>query len=431
MSAVLTTATWLESAFATAPAFLQQPWLQAFRQQQFEKFLARGLPNRQEEWWKYTNVAYLEKTHFSTPVIPTQAETHPDKYVNSTILLAFENGHFSQEMSNIDLLPPEVILSPLSSAIKTHEHLIKPYLLQQLDGQRHPFIYLNSALMMEGTFLQIPKNCLVPYPIHLLFLNTGQDKFISCPRNVIIAHAGAQVKIIEEHTAGQAEHYFTNVVTELYAYPNARIDYHKLQSEHVTATHIANVRVHQKQNSCVNTFFADNGSHLAREDLTIDLHESGTACHMHGLYLLKQDEQQVDNHIYVGHAATHGTSSMLYKGILNNKSRAVFNGKVHVCPGAQQTHAHQANHNLLLSPAAEVNTKPELEIYADDVKCAHGATVGQLDEDALFYLRARGLEKAVALKLLTQAFTTEVMQKITDSAIRDYIQQRVSSHAEL
>lgn len=431
MSAVLTMAAWLESAFAAAPAFLQQPWLQAFRIQQFDKFLARGLPTRQEEWWKYTNVAYLEKAHFSTSAIPAKAGTHPDKYTNSTILLVFENGHFSQKMSNTHLLPPEVILSPLSSAIRTHEHLIKPYLLQQLDGQRHPFTYLNSALMMEGTFLQIPKNCLVPYPIHLLFLNTGQDKFISCPRNIIIAHAGAQVKIIEEHTVNQAEHYFTNVVTELYAYPNARIDYYKLQSEHVTATHIANVRVHQKQDSFVNTFFADDGSHLAREDLTVDLHESGAVCHMNGLYLLKHDEQQVDNHIYVKHAATHGTSSMLYKGILNNKSRAVFNGKVHAYPGAQQTHAQQANHNLLLSPAAEVNTKPELEIYADDVKCTHGATVGQLDVDALFYLRARGIEKAAALKLLAQAFTTEVMQKITDIAIRDYFQQRVSSYADL
>lgn len=430
MSAVLTMAAWLESAFA-APVFLQQTWLQAFRAQQFEKFLACGLPTRQEEWWKYTNVDYLGKMHFSTPAIPAKAGTHPDKCANSTILLVFENGHFSQKMSNTHLLPPEVTLSPLSSAIQTHESLIKSYLLQQLDGQRHPFTYLNSALMTEGTFLQIPKNCVVPYPIHLLFLNTGQDKFISCPRNIIIAHAGAQVKIIEEHTADQAESYFTNVVTELHAYPNARIDYYKLQSEHITATHIANIRVQQKQDSCVNTFFADYGSCLAREDLTINLHESGAACHMNGLYLVKHDEQQVDNHIYVDHAATHCTSSMLYKGILKNKSRAVFNGKVYAHPGAQQTNAQQANHNLLLSPDAEVNTKPELEIYADDVKCVHGATVGQLDVDALFYLRARGIEKEAALKLLAQAFTTEIMDKIADPAIRDYIQQRVSKYADL
>jgi len=431
MSAVLTMATWLESASAAAPAFLQQPWLQAFRIQQLEKFLARGLPTRQEEWWKYTNVASLGKTDFSAPVIPTKAGTYTDKWTSSTILLVFENGYFSQKMSNTHLLPPEVILSPLSSAIQTHENLIKPYLLQQLDGQRHPFTYLNSALMIEGTFLQIPKNCIIPYPIHLLFLNTGQNKFISCPRNIIVAHAGAQVKIIEEHTANQAEDYFTNVVTELHAYPNARIDYYKLQSEHVTATHIANIRVQQKQDSCVSTFFVDDGSCLAREDLTVDLHESGAACHMNGLYLLKHDEQQIDNHIYVDHAATHCTSSMLYKGILNNKSRAVFNGKVYVHPRAQQTNAQQANHNLLLSSDAEVNTKPELEIYADDVKCAHGATVGQLDVDALFYLRARGIEKEAALKLLAQAFTAEVMQKITDPAIRDYIQQRVSNYADL
>lgn len=431
MSAVLTTATWLDSAFATVSLFSQQPWLQTFRQQQFEKFLVRGLPNRREEGWKYTNVAYLEKADFSTPAMSAQAAIHADKYTGAPILLVFENGHFSQKMSNTDLLPPEVILAPLSAAIRTHEHLIKPYLLQQLDGERHPFTYLNAALLWEGAFLQIPNNCFVPYPIHLLFLNTGQNKFISCPRNVIIAHAGAQVKIIEEHTAGQAEHYFTNVVTELHAYPNARIDYHKLQSEHVTATHIANVTVHQKQDSCVNTFFADNGSCLARADLNIELQESGAACYMHGLYLLKQDSQQVDNHLYVDHAATRCTSAILYKGILENKSRAVFNGKIHACAGAKQTHARQANHTLLLSPDAEMNTQPQLEIDVEDVKCVHGATVGQLDEDALFYLRARGLEKAAALRLLTQAFATEVMEKITDPAIRSYVQQRVSGYAEL
>ncbi len=431
MSAVLRVPTWLDSFFTGAPAFLQPSWLQTFRAQQCEKFLTRGLPTKKEEWWKYTNVAYLEKTNLTFPVLPEAASIQGKKYIDSTILLVFKNGHFSREMSNTHLLPLDVVLSPLSLAIETYENLVKPYLLQELDGKKHPFTYLNSALINEGVFLYVPENCIVTSPIHLLFLNTEQNDFISCPRNIIIAQKNSQVKIIEEHTANQAENYFTNVVTELYAYSNAYLDYYKLQSEHHTATHIANIRVQQKKDSCVNTFFADCGSRLAREDLTVNLHERNAECHMGGLYLLEHDEQHIDNHIYVDHVAAHCTSSMLYKGILDKKSQAVFNGKVYAHSGAEKTNAQQANHNLLLSPAAEVNTKPELEIYEDDVKCVHGATIGQLNGDALFYLRARGIEKEEALKILAQAFIEEVMHKIPDPLIRNYIQQRVRKHANL
>jgi Fe-S cluster assembly protein SufD len=424
MNATQAMTTGFENSFAAASVFLKQPWLKAFCAQQFEKFLQHGLPIKKNEWWKYTDVSYLEKMNFTLPAISATENDKPEKYIDSSILLVFKNGHFSPTLSNLDLLPPEMILSPLSVAVQTYKSLIKPYLLQELDGQRHPFTYLNSAFMVEGVFLQIPRNCALPYPIHLLFLNTGQNHFISCPRNIIIADENSQVKIIEEHTANQAENYFTNVVTELHVGANAQLNYYKLQNEHHTATHIANIRVKQKEDSSVNTFFADYGSRLTREDLTIDLHERGAACHMAGLYLLERDEQHIDNHIYVDHAAAHCSSSILYKGILDKKSQAVFNGKVYAHSTAKQTYAQQVNHNLLLSSTAEVNTKPELEIYADDVKCTHGATVGQLNKEALFYLRARGIEKEEALKILIQAFIEEIMHKITDPFIKDYIWQR-------
>ncbi len=431
MSAVLTISPWLEGCFSAASAFLPGAWLQAFRANQFEQFLQRGLPSRKEESWKYTSVSHLEKTNFSFPAIAEPAEMNIKKSFDSAILLVFKNGHFSKEMSDVRLLPPDVVLLPLSLAVQTHKSMIESYLLQPFDSQQHPFACLNAALMTEGTFLQIPKNCTVPYPIHLLFLNTGENNFISCPRNIILVHENAKATLVEEHTANQAENYFTNVVTELHAHNNACLNYYKLQNEHCSATHIANVRVQQKQDSQVNTFFMDGGSRLAREDLTIQLHERGGVCHMTGLYLLKQDGQHIDNHVYVDHAAAHCTSAMLYKGILDKKSQAVFNGKVYARQGAQKTHSQQANHNLLLSPEAEVNTKPELEIYEDDVKCAHGATVGQLDTDSLFYLRSRGIEKKEALTLLAEAFASELMQKIDNIAIRNYVEQQARQYADL
>ncbi len=429
MSAVLTLSAWLENAFASTLTASQPSWLQAFRAQQFEKFLQRGLPTKREEWWKYTNVAYLEKTNFALAADSETSEL--EKYSDSTILLVFKNGRFLQEMSDLQLLPPDVILLPLSSALQTHEELIKPYLLQEPDEQRHPFTVLNGAFIGEGSFLYIPENCVVPYPIHLLFLNAQQNEFISAPRNIIVAKDNSHVKMIEEHRGNQAKNYFTNAVTELYAQANARLDYYKLQNEHDTATHIAHINVQQQQDSHVNAFFVDVGSRLAREDLTVHLHERHATCHMLGLYVLEQDEQHLDHHIYVDHKASHCTSSMLYKGVLDKKSQAVFNGKVYAHSGAKQTKAQQSNHNLLLSAAAEVNTKPELEIYEEDVKCVHGATIGQLDADALFYLRARGIEKEEALKILTQAFVEEIMDKITDPFMKDYIQQRTGHYARV
>lgn len=430
MSAVLTMSTWLEPLLLNAPAMTQPAWLQAYREQQLENFLARGLPTRKDEWWKYTNVAYLEKTHFSFPVIDT-AKIQLEKKLDSAILLVFKNGHFSLEMSDIHLLPQDVILTSLSVALSSHEKLIKPYLLQELNEKKHPFTYLNSALMSDGVFLSVPEGCVVPYPIHLLFINTQQNDFVSCPRNIIIAQKNSQVKIIEEHAAYQASDYFTNAVTQLDVHANAQLDYYKLQNEHSSATHIANVKIQQQQASIVNTFFIDCGSRLAREDLTIYFHERHAECHMKGLYLLERDDQHIDNHIYVDHVASHCTSTMKYKGVLDKKSQAVFNGKVYAHAGAKQTNAQQANHNLLLSPDAQVNTKPELEIYEEDVKCIHGATVGQLNEDALFYLRARGIEKEAALTILTHAFIEEISHSIADPIIRNYIQQQVRNYASL
>lgn len=413
--------TWLEHFGADKS---QPAWLHASRLKHAKQFLQRGLPNKKNEWWKYTNVDYLEKTDFIFPDRPDKTNAQLEKNKEKSVLLVFINGYFSKEMSDTQLLPPGVILSSLSEAIVKHEELIKPYLLKEWDWSRYPFMHLNAATMSDGTFLYVPDRCIVPYPIHLLYLQTAQQNFIACPRNIIVASENAKIKIIEEYKADNAFCYFINTATELHVNANACLDYYKLQNENDTATHLGMIQVHQKQDSNVSLFFADYGSKLAREDVAVYLHERGAACHMNGIYCLEQDEQHIDNHIYVDHVAAHCTSSMLYKGILDKKSQAIFNGKVYVHAGAKQTNSRQANHNLLLSSTAEVNTKPELEIYEEDVKCAHGATVGHLNADLLFYLRARGIEKEEALKILAQAFVAEVMHKIPDPVIRNYFQQQ-------
>lgn len=279
--------------------------------------------------------------------------------------------------------------------------------------------------------LRIPKNTQVTTPIHLHFLTKDINNNIEnnienfYPRIKIIAEENSSVTIIEEHSAENAEYYITKVTTELHAETNANIHYYKIQDESVTATHEAHISVQQKQVSSVKTFFSDIGSVDARENLYIRLAETGAECFLSGIYYLKHDKQKLENNIHVDHIAAHGKSSMLYKGMLDKKSRANFNGKVSVDPQAKKIQSQQANHNLLLSNDAEVATKPELEINADDVKCAHGATVGQLAEEALFYLRTRGLQKEQALELLTHAFAMEVINQIEDGVIRSYIQERV------
>ena len=311
------------------------------------------------------------------------------------IKIAFLNGSFSEKLSDIALLPKEV------------------------------------TLQTEKLFLHIPKNYKVPFPIYVVFLNSKKNDFTSNMHMTILMDEKSEATFFEEHTAENADNYTANVFTEINLEKNARLTYYKLQNESLTATHLANVTVQQKQDSHATTFFVDNGGRLVKEALTVHLSERGAECYLNGLYLLSYNQQQVDNRIHVDHLVAHGKSSMIYKGILDKKSHAIFNGKVLVHPNAQQINAHQANHNLLLSTDAEVNTKPELEIYADDVKCTHGATVGQLDQDALFYLRSRGIEKNAALRLLTQAFVADMMTKIEQSAIQKHIREQVSHHEEL
>lgn len=409
-------------------AFAAYPWLQALQKQQNQAFIQRGLPTRREEAWKYTDVTFLAEKKFRAGLLPKEnyAARVNERRLKGTesLLLVFINGNFVANLSDLRLLPKEVMLCNIQQALKVQPALVQKYLTFDTDAQSYPFASLNMALMTDGVFLYVPKNIVLDLPIHLLFLSANQDDFVSSPRNIIVADKSSQVTVLEEYSCLASKMYFTNAVTEIHAEDNAQIQYYKIQNEGLRqVTHIAKTSVNQRKDSQVKTVTLSTGGQVARDDLQVSLHEKGAECSVNGFYALHEDGQHRDNHIWIDHIATHGTSDMVYKGILEKKSQSVFNGMVYVHPDAQKTLAHQANHNLMLSADAIVNTKPEFEIYADDVKCAHGDTVGQLDAEALFFLRSRGIEEKAALKILAQAFAAEVLERVTNPAIAQHMQK--------
>jgi len=404
----------------------------AFQKKQLEMFLQRGLPTRKEENWKYTDVSMLSvtpaKTGIQTEIVGLDASCSlpSNAFIGGWHDIVFINGNFSSELSNLKKLPDNITLMPLSQAFELHSETIKKHFSHEFDVKQHPFAVLNSAHAKEGIFLHVPKNSILSSPIKIIYYNNNENVMTSI-RNIFILDENAETTVIEEYIS-KDKNTFTNVVTDIYANNNVKFNHYKIQEE--AGAHTGNIFVNQKQDSQINLFNLTKDTSLARNDVTIRLAFTGAECHLLGLYLLDEDNQHIDNHIHVDHAAQQGTSSMLYKGILNKKSRAVFNGKVHVHQNAQGINAYQANHNLLLSKEAEVNTKPELEIYADDVKCAHGATIGQLDNESIFYLCARGIQKEEAVKILLSAFIHEVLSQIKNPEVRHYIEKRVAAYDE-
>jgi Fe-S cluster assembly protein SufD len=334
----------------------------------------------------------------------------------------------------------------LAAAWGTDPASIELHLARHASYHDHAFVALNSAFMKDGAFVYVPKGKVVERPIHLLFVSTrpastglsagpstglrtgfdsAQDRpgtaVVSHPRNLIVADDGSQAMIVESYVGVGTNVYLTNVVTEIVGGKNAVIDYYKLQRENEEAFHIATVQAHLDRSSNFSSHSIDLGGALVRNDLNATLDGEGIECTLDGLYMVT-GRQHVDNHTRIDHVKPHCSSRELYKGLLDGKSRGVFNGKIYVHKAAQKTDAKQTNKNLLLSEGATINTKPQLEIYADDVKCTHGSTIGQLDQDAVFYLRSRGLDLATARNLLTYAFASEMVGRIKVEPVRAQIE---------
>ena len=391
------------------------PWLADLREAAMRRFLAKGFPTLHDEDWKYTSVGALEKGGFSLAtagalaVDPAQVEALA---LPGAHLLVFVDGHHVPRLSRLGELLPGAVVDSLAAVLAEHPERIEAELIRLAQPERDvsAFAALNAACMSDGACLVLPAGARVEEPIHLLFLAATPDLAVHS-RNLVLAGADSSARIVEHHAALGEPRQFTNAVTHIALGTGARIEHHKLQQESRTAFHIAAIDAELAADSrLLSTSFALGGA-LARADIRVTLAGEGAECLLDGLYMA-DGRQHLDHHTRIDHRLPRGTSRELYKGVLDGAARAVFNGKVFVHPDAQKSDAAQINRNLLLSAQAEVDTKPQLEIWADDVKCSHGATVGQLDADQIFYLRARGLDDAAARALLTYAFAAEMVQRV-------------------
>jgi Fe-S cluster assembly protein SufD len=393
-------------------------WIHSIRKAAIQRFLELGFPTVRDEEWIHTDVGPLTRIAFAAAPPPsagtalTTTQVHQHLFADLPgCTLVFVNGRFVPTLSTLCALPPGVELGGLAEALAAGGP-VEQHLTRHLPFGDHAFLALNTAFVEDGAFLRVPKGKVVTAPIHLLFLSsTDGTPTASHPRVLVLAEEGSQVSVIESYAGFGAAPYFTNAATEVVVGPSATVNHYKVQREEKGAFHMASLQARVEGGGRFVSYSMALGGGIARTEVNALLDGEGAECTMNGLYVL-DGRQLVDSRTFVDHAKPHCTSNQLYKGILTGHSRGVFNGRVLVRKDAQKTDAHQTNKNMLLSEDALVDTKPQLEIRADDVRCTHGATIGQLQEDAVFYLRSRGIDAAAARTILTQAFAREVLSRI-------------------
>jgi Fe-S cluster assembly protein SufD len=437
--------------FAAARRGAEPAELAGVRRAAIERFGALGFPTTRQEDWRFTNVAPLARTRFrrAEPGAAREPETAAaltpllaDRSFAAGASLVFVDGHFAPHLSSTGELPPGVIFESLAAVLERDSERVMAHLGRHAPAPaatpaaaipaaaspfagaaRQPFVALNTAFFADGVYLEVPRGLVLARPLEMVFLATGSDAgpIVSHLRNLIVLGEASQAAVIETYS-GLAATYFTNVVTEVAAGPAAVLDHYKLQRESREAFHMATFQLHGDRDGNLSSHSISLGGGLVRNDINAWLDGPGIECILNGLYLAA-GRQLVDHHMRVEHAKPHCASHELYKGILDGRARSVFNGLIHVHPGAQKTDAKQSNRNLLLSADAIANSNPQLEIFADDVKCTHGSTVGQLDADAVFYLRSRGIGKDAARSLLTYAFASDIVQRIKVEPLRRHLEE--------
>jgi len=404
----------------------QPEWLKNLREKAFAYFTENGFPIVQSEEWKYTNVAPIAKENF---LIPENANLTQDRIApfvfdeSRTSVLVFANGGFDKSASNLEALKDARVLSfSEAAADEKLAEIFKLKLASLVNYEKNGFTALNTAFVGEGAFIYLPKDTKIDAPLQILYL-TEENK-ISHPRVLIVAEAHAEATIIETFVRGEESKYLTNAVTEISLADEAKIKHYRVQRESHLAFHVSTTAAEVHRGSVYDTTAITLGARLSRHDVELKFNSEGGEAFVDGLYLLG-GEQHHDTHSVIRHDVPNCTSHQTYKGILNDKSRGVFNGKVFVAVGASGTDGYQSNKNLLLSNEARVDTKPQLEIFNDDVKCSHGATVGQLEEEELFYLLSRGLNEEMARNLLTYGFAEEIVNKIGVESIKNQLDEAV------
>lgn len=408
-------------------------WVNEMRSTALESFTERGFPTTKEEDWKYTNVSPIAKLpfHYASSAQHVSAELVKSLLVDGTdqYLIVFVNGYLSAEHSALNGLPNGVTVKNLIAAYATHQDVVKEHLSKYVPFKENSFTALNTAFINDGAFVHVAAGITVEKPIHLMFISTeaGTTQVAAHIRNLIVAEEGAAVNIAHSFASAQTNANLTNVVTEVVAKKNSVVEIVKVQKESTASFHVETLHVHQFQQSNVHIFSLAIGGAIARNDMSVIIDGENTECNLNGLYITT-GEQLIDHHTFMHHIHPNCPSHELFKGILMDKSRAVFNGKVYVEPEAQKTDSKQTNRNLLLSDDAIVDTKPELEIFADDVKCTHGAAVGGMNETHAFYLKTRGISEGSARGILTVGFAAEATQKIVDPALRHTVDLIVVDH---
>jgi Fe-S cluster assembly protein SufD len=390
-------------------------WLQDLRDHAASRFVELGFPSVRDEEWRHTNVAPIASSEFK---LAAPARLDADilstvAYADAPLRVVIVNGRYSPELSKTSGLPAGVRFGSLATAATEQADVVGRYLGQLADASTFSFVALNTAFMHDGAYVYVPDGVVLGQPLHMLFVSTGDAAApsMSHTRALIVVGDRTEVQIVETYASATSEKHFTNAVTEIVAGEHAIIDHYKIAEESVETFHIADMHVHAARSSNVSTHAFTLGGKLVRNEIVAVLDGEGAECTLNGLYFV-DGERHVDTHTTIDHAKAHCPSHEVYKGILAGHARAVFNGKIIVRPDAQKTNAKQTNRALLLSDNATINTKPQLEIFADDVKCTHGAAIGQLDDDALFYLRARGLTLQEARDLLIHAFAGEILERI-------------------
>jgi Fe-S cluster assembly protein SufD len=436
---------------ASAPA-----WLHEIRRTAIESFAEKGFPTTRQEEWRNTNLAPVASVPFQLATTPSE-RGHPFAPLRAgsagaaagrmPALLAdlgcprlvFINGRFSKQLSTLEALPEGVKAGSLAEALASDGEMLERHLTRYAtDYRQHAFVALNTAFLGDGAFLEIPKGLVLEKPIYLLYLSEASGlPTVSYPRNLIIAGRESQATIVEGYVGTEAAApfqsadagslapegvYLTNAVSEIVLGEGAVIEYHRIQQESEKAFHFGRVQFHQERASSLATHSIALGGALVREEVKAVLGGEGAEATLNGLYVVT-GRQHIDNQTTLDHAQPHCSSREVYKGVLDGESSAVFNGKIIVRKDAQKTDSKQSNKNLLLSEKAVIDTKPALEIYADDVKCTHGATIGQIDPEAVFYLRSRGIGRQEARELLTYAFANDVLERIKYEPLRERLRE--------
>ena len=434
MSAVIQDSDWftdLAQRGQDAAGTSEPTWLSAARAAAQQSLASLPRPHRKQEAWRYTSLDALLKTEYApapqalTAQAPMDSAWVIDKKASYRLL--FINGRLQPDFNNIALRERGVQLGSLRAAFTTHPELVSSWFGQTKATASNVFATLNTALLNDGLLLHVPKDVQLDKPIEVIYASIGEDQPLASQlRNLVVLEAGAEATLVERFVCPGTFSYLQNSVSEVLLEDGARLTHYREQDESRAAFHIAQLNVRQARNSQYRNVNIALGGTLARTDVNVDFAGKGAHSELVGLYVVG-DGQQIDHHLDIAHATAQGASRENYKGILLGKGRAVFDGRIVVAKDAQESDAHLSNRNLMLTRDAEVDTKPQLEIYADNVKCSHGTTVGQIDPAQLFYLRARGIDRVQAQQMLCLGFALEILEQIEIEPLRAHVHERLVS----